>query len=288
MKKLRSVLITNLIGLVVLFLCLFCYQSIPDLMTSKMSVSHREIQIHEKKLKEKLALCSTESLKKMQNAGKEIQEWNRLLSKTGSHIVAEVLKGQGVFWEMAHYPLNDAFDRETYSQYYYHAHRGGEHGHFHLFLRQGGMGEDILPLFYDKRNATLNDIDTFAHIIAISMDDEGYPIGLFTTNRWVTGEDWYTAEDIMKMVDRFHVEHTHPSYVVNKWLNAMLVLFKPQILDLIGKRDHTLMQYREGIPLKEILEDHNLDVTSETQISLDVQMQLIQELLEEREQSLPL
>lgn len=281
MKKLRSIIITNLIGLGVLLVCLFCYQSLPLINVGSI-VSHRDIQVNKTQLKERLDLCSTEDLKKMWEAGLEIEEWNRLLSKTGSHIVQEVLKGRGIFWEMDHYPLNDAYDWETFSQYYYHAHRGGEHGHFHLFLRQGGMGSSVTPVFYDSRNQTLNDVDTFAHIVAISMDDEGYPIGLFTTNRWVTGEDWYSADDVKSMVSSFHVEHTHPSYVVNRWLNSMLILFKPQIVHLIEERDHKLGQYKNGIPLKEILEDHNLDVISETQISIVTQMKVISELLKER------
>lgn len=36
----------------------------------------------------------------------------------------------------------------THSQYYYHAQRSdaGEHGHFHLFIRQPGMPEGIYPI----------------------------------------------------------------------------------------------------------------------------------------------
>ena len=283
MKKLRSIIITNLIGLVVLILCLFGYQSFPDLIiASRSNLSHHEIKINERNLKEKLSFCSTTELQKMHAAGKEIQEWSGLLEKSGSHIVEEVLKNQGVFCEIEHSPLGDVFDKETFSQYFYHAHRTGEHGHFHLFLRQGGMGKNIVPLFYDGWNRTLNDFDTFAHIVAISMDDEGYPIGLFTTNRWMTGEDWYKGDDVKKMVTRFHVGQTPPSYVVNRWLNAMLILFRPQILHLIEERDQALINNGEGTLLQESLEDHNLDVTSESHISIDMQMKLVETLLNER------
>lgn len=134
-------------------------------------------------------MCSEDQLRKMLVAGEEIEEWNAMLKKTGLNIVQKVLKGQGVFATLEYYPLNDTFDEGAYSQYYYHAHRGVEHGHFHLFLRQGGMEEGTYPLLYDARNQKLDDIQTFAHLIAISMDDEGYPLGPFTVNRWVTGED---------------------------------------------------------------------------------------------------
>ena len=146
MRRLRTTLIINLIGLTVLLVCLFGYQG----MTSGVSSSsHRDVVIDTSILKNELSEYSRKDLEKMLHAGEEILEWNEMLSKTESHVVDQVLKGQGVFWELDHYPIQDTFDRETYSQYYYHAHRKGEHGHFHLFLRQGGMEKDTFPIFYD-------------------------------------------------------------------------------------------------------------------------------------------
>ncbi|WP_316357145.1 DUF6969 family protein [Candidatus Neptunichlamydia sp. REUL1] len=272
MKRLRTTLTINLIGLTVLFVCLFGYQGITSGGTS---FPHQNVVIDTSILKNELNEYSRKDLEKMLHAGEEILEWNEMLSKTESHVVDQVLKRQGVLWELDHCPMQDTFDRETYSQYYYHAHRKGEHGHFHLFLRQGGMEKDTFPIFYDARNDTLNDIDTYAHLIAISMDDEGYPLALFTTNRWVTGEDWYTSRDVKKMVDRFRVNHAHPSYVVNRWLNAMLILFRPQIDRLIEERETALERYANGIPIKKVLEDHELDITSEMPISLKKQIEVI-------------
>ena len=251
-------------------------------MSSICSPNHQSVIIDEWDLKEKLGEYTTKKLKKMLAAGIEIQEWNAMLEKTGTHIVDKVLKGQGVFSQMEHYPIDDTFDSRSYSQYYYHAHRSGEHGHFHLFLRQGGMEEGMLPIFYDQRNKGLDDINTFAHLVAISMDDEGYPLTLFTTNRWVTGEDWYSSSDLKTMIERFNVNHAHPSYVVNRWLKAMLSLFEPQIHSLIDARDKRLMNYRFGVPLKVILEDQELDVITEEKISIDVQIKVIKEILSER------
>ena len=34
------------------------------------------------------------------------------------------------------------------------------------------------------------------------MDGWGEPIGLFATNRWVTGETWYPAGAVIRMLDR--------------------------------------------------------------------------------------
>jgi len=114
------------------------------------------------------------------------------------------------------------------------------------------------------------------------MDDEGYPIELFTTNRWVTGEAWVPADDVKNMVEYFHVEHSRPSNAVNRWLTAMLLLFRPQILQLIDRRDQTLIEYMQRLPLKENLENRNLEITSKSKISIDLQMRVISELLAER------
>ena len=74
----------------------------------------------------------------MRDAGTEVLNCQRVLRKTSSNIVGEILRNQGTFFEWNHYPKGDAIDRETHSQYYYHAHpksdRPGEHGHFHNFL----------------------------------------------------------------------------------------------------------------------------------------------------------
>jgi hypothetical protein len=64
-----------------------------------------------------------------------------MLQKAEFNIAEEVLKEQGKFYELEHYPKDDVFDWDIYSQYYYHAYRTDtkESGHFHTFLRQLGM-----------------------------------------------------------------------------------------------------------------------------------------------------
>lgn len=64
-----------------------------------------------------------------------------------------------------------------------------------------------------------------------------FPIGLFTTNRWVTGEAWYRASDIIAMLDIFCIDHAYPSWPVNIWLTNLLLLFRPQVEWLLMRRD---------------------------------------------------
>jgi hypothetical protein len=289
MKRLRVILLTNGVGLFVLLFVLFGTKSFSSLFRSTGAIkNHRSVEVERQALKEFLSQYSDERLLKMYLAGQEILDWNRVLEKAGSHVVHELLKGQGMFLGMEHYPKHDAYDKETFAQYYYHSHRKEEHGHFHLFLRQGGMPEGVLPKFYDGRNDTMSDVDTFSHLIAISMDDEGYPIKLFTTNRWVTGEDWYRNEDVCKMIDLFQIEHTHPSWVTNKWLSSMLRLFYPQISELVLRREQDLEMKSQADTLVDAMEDYQLDVLSELEISVEAQVDVLSRLIKERGIEIPL
>ena len=94
LKKLKSTLIINAIGFGLLMVCLYGYQGIK---TNIQSENHESIVVDESALKERLAQCSDSQLKKMLVAGEEIKEWNAILQKTGSHVVDQVLKGQGIF-----------------------------------------------------------------------------------------------------------------------------------------------------------------------------------------------
>ena len=92
-----------------------------------------------------LATLSVPTLRQMLAAGSEAQECCRVLKKGGLNLVGEVLREQGEFVEYSHYPADDVYDEESRAQYYYHAHRPGEHGHFHTFLRVGNGNPDGSP-----------------------------------------------------------------------------------------------------------------------------------------------
>ena len=117
------------------------------------------------------------------------------------------------------------------------------------------------------------DADPWTHLVASAMDASGRPIRLFTTNRWVTGETWYTADDITQMLGRFAVGMAPPSWVVNRWITGMLGLFRPQIVALLHARDAAVMSWRRRRRGKiHVLEDRRLEVTSALDIDVDVQL----------------
>lgn len=220
-------------------------------------------------------------LEELEAAAQEVLEIEVLLAKTGDNVVGELLKGAGTFYEWNHYPDGDVYDPETGSQFFYHAHpadeRIGEHGHFHTFLRPEGMPDGVRPAPVPDLVLPEEDNDALSHLVGISMDAYGKAICLFTVNRWVTGEVWYAADDVSRMLDAFEVTHTQPSWPVNRWLNALMRLYRREIRQLIHERDAAISAWAEkplpiddetGEPISSVYENRDLEVTSLMSISV--------------------
>ncbi|GAA0838669.1 hypothetical protein GCM10009113_00960 [Marinobacter szutsaonensis] len=215
-----------------------------------------------------LSTLTDDELESLLDSAQRVRECYRVLEKGGLNVVGEVLKGQRTFYEMEHYPKGDVIDRDSRSQYYYHAHRpdNPEHGHFHTFLRlsDGEQGED-----------------STMHLIAISMDAWGYPIGLFTTNRWVTDETWHSAEQVISRLGEFEIDHASPSWPVNIWITHFVRLYRFHIARLIRERDQVLE--RTGRPLDDLLEDRSLEVLSSCELNLETWEATVKRELGDRE-----
>jgi hypothetical protein len=243
-------------------------------------------------------------LETMVAAGREVAECHRVLARTSDSVVSEALKGHEIFYEWVHYPEGDVYDPESHAQFFYHAHPpaqrpAGEHGHFHCFLRPRGMPAGVAPMMlpelaiadapaapHDPLLAPIaqpnqgSGNDKLSHLVAIGMSPAGLPVRLFTTNRWVTGETWYRAEDVGRMLDRFVVDHAKPSWPLNRWIGAMFRLFRPQMLELLQARDVAIMNWRRRHRGKvHVFEDRRLEVTSQAAIDLDVQLRSIETAL---------
>jgi hypothetical protein len=220
-------------------------------------------------------------LEGMREAGAAILGSYRALEKAGANLVGQCLANQGTFFELEHYPKGDVFDEETASQYYYHAHRpeSGEHGHFHCFLRFEGMPDGMEPVPYSGEADRPEGEEAVCHLIAISMNGQGFPTHLFTTNRWVTDETFYSAADTLELVDRFSVDHVFPCLAVNNWITAMLRLFWPQIRELLKARDEVIRKWALEHPGVDVFEDRGLDLTSIMEINTDDQIALVEAAL---------
>ncbi len=170
-------------------------------------------------------------------AAATLRECRAALAARGSTVIREMSRA-GVadiiadIVDWRHYPEGEVYDPASHAQYFYHRHpaparkrpaQPAEHGHFHLFLRGEGMPAGITPLLMPElavANAPaprqsaplkLGRSDEVCHLVALAVDGKGEPLRLFTTNRWVTGETWYRADDVIRMLDRFRVRGERPS-----------------------------------------------------------------------------
>ncbi len=230
---------------------------------------------------------ASEELEAMALAGQQVVEVYRILAKTGDNVVGELLRGTDTFYEWDHYPKGDVYDRETHSQYYYHAHAAdqrfpGEHGHFHTFLRPKGMPPGLAPADIPGRPVPEDPNDELSHLIAIAMTPAGFPFRLFTTNRWVTGESWYRAEDVIALLAFFNIDHARPSWPANRWITAMLTLFKPQIVELVRARDRAVAAWAELHRERDVYEDRELEIASYMEIDVEAQIRAVSQALLKR------
>ncbi len=240
------------------------------------------------------------ALEAMLEGGEAMRLSEQVLASRGSSVVAAALGSAPSCEPWQHYPAGDVYDPRSHAQYFYHAHppgeRGpGEHGHFHLFLRAGGMAPGTRPLVLPElviagaAPATASpsapephagEDGEWCHIVALAMNAAGQPIRLFTTNRWVTGETWYRAADVVAMLDRFWVGETGPSPHLNRWIAGATQFFRPQIATLVAERDEAVMGWRRRRRGKaHVFEDRRLEVTSALEISVEAQSAAIEAAL---------
>lgn len=145
----------------------------------------------------------------------------------GRSLAAAALAGARRFVEWQHYPRDDHVDAASGARFYYHAHPAdqrapGEHGHFHVFVPAPG------------------DPGAISHLVGLSLDAQGLPLRLFTTNRWVTGDAWRDAEALAAQLPRLALRAKGPLAPVGRWLTAMVHLYDDVIADLLRERDRVL------------------------------------------------
>jgi hypothetical protein len=121
-----------------------------------------------------------------------------------------------------------------------------------------------------------------SHLIAIAMTPAGFPFRLFTTNRWVTGESWYRAEDVIALLACFNIDHARPSWPANRWITAMLALFKPQIVELVRARDRAVAAWAELHRERDVYEDRELEIASYMEIDVEAQIRAVSQALLKR------
>jgi len=142
-------------------------------------------------------------------------------AQRGRNLAWAALAGRGAFEPLAHHPRRDVVDRSAGTRFFYHAHPVTadvlqEHGHFHLF--------------HEDRHG-------FSHLAGLSLDAQGRPLRWFCTNQWVTGEHWRPASRWRSVIRDFGVQTQGRLAPVARWLQAMVSLYRDELLALLQERD---------------------------------------------------
>ncbi|HER35151.1 MAG: hypothetical protein JXJ30_10640 [Halothiobacillaceae bacterium] len=166
----------------------------------------------------------------------------------------------GGFDYWSHFPADDALDPVSGARFYYHAHDPSEwsfdeHGHFHLFV--DGPADS-----------------GFSHVMGVSMDTCGEPRRLFTTNGWVTGESMRPARELLSLLPQgFEINRARPSWLVGRWLTALVALVMPQLRVLLIARDRALGLADGSGLYPDVLDDRERHVLSECPLDMPAVLQ---------------
>lgn len=219
-------------------------------------------------------------------AGEQLLACYAQLAAGTAHLLDGLVEGRPlVHWE--HYPAEDAIDRETGYQYFYHCHapgrrRGGaEHGHFHLFARLDSgrhrLDQRREARFLAACGSAVEEDYVLAHLIAIGLDQKGVPRSVFTVNQWVTGDRLLSAPAVLRALAGFELR-TAGDPLVNRWLAALLVLFRPQIENVLAARDRKLRAAAHTRRCRPVLQDHRVEVLSTVAVDIDAQLDALDTL----------
>lgn len=177
----------------------------------------------------------------------------RRMALDGQSLLGAMMGPQTQVRAWAHWPPDDAHDARTGYRWYYHCHARearmpGEHGHFHLFS--------------DPRSGS-----RVTHLVAISVSNRGLPLGLLTTNRWVTDEHWQSAPRVLSLIESFVMTSPRAMRRVHAWLSSALKAFGPQVRALIRRRDERLEALRRSAR-SDVMEDRRIAVLSRCAIDV--------------------
>ncbi len=199
------------------------------------------------------------------------------LADSKEHLLDGLLLGQPPQqWE--HYPQDDAIDRESGYQWFYHSHSpedrpgGAEHGHFHIFARRP-LWSRRLQSRAEREFQELCDFPSpqahTRHLLAIGLNAKGVPISVFTVNSWVTGDLMLSRQLTMELLGSLRLNTGHAK--LDALIESVVHLCVPEIQKIMGQRDEKLASH----PHANKLNDERLELLSELSIDLDAKLQSI-------------
>jgi hypothetical protein len=215
----------------------------------------------------------------MLQAAADVLDCIQNYSRRGTSVLADMLGKHAQFDEWTHYPSKDAVDTTSGYRFYYHAHAANErvrreHGHFHVF-GPTSVAASVLAFNKPTDVAVKNGATDYTHIVGISVDERGFPIRLFTTNRWVTAEQWLPAASVINVLLQLDLSLAKPARAA-RWVQGMARLFAVQIAELIHLRDARIAAKSIAANRERLFEDRRRHILSQCPIDLARQFQFLE------------
>lgn len=197
------------------------------------------------------------------------------LANNKEHLLDGLLLGQAP-QQWAHYPQDDAIDRKSGYQWFYHSHSAedrpgsAEHGHIHLFARRSLWSRRLQSRSereFQVMCGALSPQTQTRHLLAMGLNAKGVPISLFTVNSWVTGDLMLSRPLTVELLGaiRLHTGHTPLDAV----MESVVYLCASEIEHVLAQRDEKLASH----PHADKLSDERLELLSELPIDLDKKLQ---------------
>ena len=171
--------------------------------------------------------------------------------------VLEVIDISEPLVENKKYPPNLLRFNQLGWRAYYHCHPAtragnhrfqGEHGHFHIFVR------------------TKTHPEGWSHLVALAMDNMGQPLGWFTVNHWVTGEEWESAKYLIMHLKK--IPYAEQDKLVERWLLSLLDVSRNMIESILYDRDKLIELKQDKTRESNIKQDKNVYLLSEISINI--------------------
>jgi hypothetical protein len=178
-------------------------------------------------------------------------------ARAGCSVLHDILGSATIADPWEQYPQAMVEDVLIGVGFFYHSHgpsrsHADERGHFHVFRRRVDAA--------------------YSHVVGIAVDGQGMPVRLFTTNRWVTGERWMSAEQLLVWAKPDSYAPEASGSPVTQWIMHCVHVFYPQLEWLLRRRDERLHSLTTSRSRTTVLEDRRVEILSECRVSLRRQM----------------
>lgn len=184
------------------------------------------------------------------------------MASRGKSVLTELLPAQASPRAYRHYPDGSAHDPATGYRWFYHCHPRSrrsvpcEHGHFHLFA--------------DLRQSVRT-----THLMAISVDAKGLPIGLFLPNLWVTEDQSQQWHEIAELAGRFSTRCAAQPLSIQLWLEHAAQCFWLALPALWSHRQDRL-DALQATSAGSVTQNRRIEVLSRCRIELTDWAEMLQ------------